>query len=120
MPSPTIYHSLDLFDGAATIGAVDMRAAMTVDTALQVEQTMGWSTFGHHFWPDVTLIWRQIEHLRLFLHHVGYYRDDLIFARARSLADRPSPSPLDLQAVEFILQERQFRQSFYPPAGKFY
>jgi|GEM_PF-6512677 len=115
MPSPTIYHSLDLYDQAATIGAVDMRAAMTVDTAVRVESTTGWSTYGHHFWPDVTLMWRQIEHLAHFLDHLEFYCDGILLERARHLANRPSPSPGDLQVVELILKERQFRQSFYSP-----
>lgn len=120
MPSSTIYHSLDLFDGAATIGAIQMNSALTFDTALSVDQVNGLATYPRHFWADVTLMWRQIEHLALFLDHLEYYCDGILLERARHLADRPSPSKRDLQiqGVELILKERQFRQSFYSPRLK--
>ncbi len=122
MMKPTIYHSLDLFDGATTIGAVQMSNALTFDTALNTGQDDGLILHPRHFWPDVALLWRQIEHLALFLDHLEFHIEALLQERALYLADRPSPSARDLrlQGVELILKERQFRQSFYRPRRQAY
>lgn len=120
MPKPTIFHSLDLFRGGATIGAVDMRSALTVDYPLAIDEETNLSLYPHHYWPDVVLLWRQMNQLAHFLDHIEHYCEELIRLRAHCLESYPSPSRGDLHGIEEILRARERRQSFYTPGIKHY
>lgn len=108
-----IYHSLDLFRGAATHGRVDMRTSLTRDVSIATDPVSLLGLYLPHTWPDVSLLWRDVRELERFFAHIEEIAELLVQLRVHYQVRYPPPSSLDLHHVESILRNRERRQSFH-------